>query len=189
MAPTPDIILFTYDISVFGRKMDWYLNFRGIKYSKCITRNRMPREQLEELGVNYRRIPILAIGRDIYCDTRLMFDKLEQLFPENPLGAQTPFEKGIEYLLENWVIDGGPFWRTATLIPPTADVMNDPEWIKDRTSMTGRPFNKEILAAARPEGLAHSRMYFNMVETSLMGDGRKYILNTSQPTLSDIHGK
>jgi glutathione S-transferase len=188
MPPTPEIILFTYDISVFGRKLDWYLTFRGIKYSRCITRNRMPREQLAELGVNYRRIPVLAIGRDVYCDSRLMFDKLEQLFPEYRLGAQAPFEKGVEYLLENWVIDGGPFWRTATLISPNADVMNDPEWIKDRSSMVGRPFNKDSLAAMRPEGLAHSRMYFNMVENTLMGDGRKYILNTLQPTLADIHG-
>ena len=149
----------------------------------------MPREQLEELGVNYRRIPLMAIGRDIYCDSRLMFEKLEQLFPENRLGAQEPFEKGIEYLLENWVNDGGPFWRTASLIPPTADVMDDPEWIKDRTNMTGRPFNKDTLAAARPDGLVHSRMYFDMAENKLMGDGRKYVLNTPEPTLSDIHGK
>ena len=149
----------------------------------------MPREQLEELGVNYRRIPVMAIGRDIYCDSRLMFDKLEQLFPDNRLGAQQPFEKGIEYLLENWVNDGGPFGRTASLIPPTADVMNDPEWIKDRTGMTGRPFNKDTLAAMRPDGLAHSRMYFDMAENMLMGDGRKYVLNTPEPTLADIHGE
>ncbi len=131
----------------------------------------------------------MAIGRDVYCDSRLMFDKLEELFPENRLGAQEPFEKGIEYLLENWVNEGGPFHRTALLIPPTADVMNDPEWIKDRIEMTGQPFNKDALAAMRPDGLVHSRMYFDMAENMLMGDGRMYILNTPEPSLADIHGK
>ena len=149
----------------------------------------MPREQLEELGVNYRRIPILAIGKDIYCDSRIMFDKLEELFPKNLLGAQEPFQKGVEYLLENWVNDGGPFWRTASLIPANSEVMNDPEWTKDRTSMTGRPFTKETLAMIRPDGLAHVRMYFNMMENTFMADGRKYILNTEQPTLADIQGE
>jgi glutathione S-transferase len=189
MSSKPEIILFTYDISVYGRKLDWYLTFRGLKYSRCITRNRMPREQLEELGINYRRIPIMAIGKDVYCDTRLMIHKLEELFPENRLGAQNPFDSAIEYLLEHYFNDGGPFHRTATLIPPTAEVVNDPEWIKDRSSMSGRNFSKEMLAVVRPDGLAHSRMYFDFADKKLMADGRKFVLNTSQPTLADIQGQ
>jgi glutathione S-transferase len=189
MSSKPEIILFTYDISVYGRKLDWYLTFRGLKYSRCITRNRMPREQLEELGINYRRIPIMAIGKDLYCDTRLMIHKLEELFPENRLGAQNPFDSAIEYLLEHYFNDGGPFHRTATLIPPTAEVVNDPEWIKDRSSMSGRNFSKEMLAIVRPDGLAHSRMYFDFADKKLMADGRKFVLNTSQPTLADIQGE
>ena len=146
----------------------------------------MPREQLEELGVNYRRIPIMAIGRDV-CDTRIMLAKLEELFPDNRLGARTPFDKGVEYLLENWVIDGGPFWRTAGLIPIAAEVMNDPEWLKDRASMSGNNLNKESKSAATPESLAHVRMYFDFLESSLLADGRRFILDSSQPTLADIH--
>ena len=31
----------------------------------------MPRPEItDELGVNYRRIPLLAIGNDVYIDTR-----------------------------------------------------------------------------------------------------------------------
>ena len=142
---------------------------------------------LQQLGVKYRRIPILAIGRDVYCDTRCILDKLEELFPENRLASTTAFDKGVEYLLENWAIDAGPFIRTAGLTPPTAPVMSDPEWTKDRAEMTGRPFDKDHVAAGRPEALAHSRMYFNFIETSLLADGRQFLLNTSRPTLADIH--
>jgi hypothetical protein len=149
----------------------------------------MPREQLEELGINYRRIPIMAIGKDIYCDTRLMIPKLEELFPENRLGAQNPFDSAVEYLLEHYFNDGGPFHRTASLIPPTAEVMNDPEWVKDRSSMSGRTFSKESLAMVRPDGLTHSRMYFDFADKKLMADGRKFVLNTPQPTLADIQGE
>lgn len=42
----------------------------------------MPRPDLSErLGVGYRRIPVLAIGNDIYCDTSLIASVLERRFP------------------------------------------------------------------------------------------------------------
>ena len=63
----------------------------------------MPRTVLGQLGVKYRRIPIMAIGKDIYCDSRLMIEKLEELYPEGRLGSKEPFEQGVEYLVENWV--------------------------------------------------------------------------------------
>ncbi|OAP64723.1 hypothetical protein AYL99_00695 [Fonsecaea erecta] len=186
--PPPPIILFTYDISVFGRKMDWYFALSGLKYFHCIVLNRLPRPVLEQLGVHYRRIPILAIGRDIYCDTRIIIDKLEELFPAARISPNSPFEKGLAHLFENWLIDGGPFWRTAGLIPPTAEVMHDPAWLKDRSSMSGRSFDMDTLMHNRPEALAHARMYFHLMEHELLADGRRYLLDTPEPTLADIHG-
>ncbi|EXJ70022.1 uncharacterized protein A1O5_07095 [Cladophialophora psammophila CBS 110553] len=185
----PPIILFTYDISVFGRKMDWYFALSGLKYFHCIVLNRLPRPVLEKLGIRYRRIPILAIGRDIYCDTRIIIDKLEELFPESMIGGKGgPFERGLGHLFENWLIDGGPFWRTAGLIPPTAEVMHDKEWLQDRANMSGRNFDIETLKQGRAECLSHARMYFNMMENELLADGREYLLDTPEPTLADVHG-
>lgn len=186
---TPPIILFTYDISVFGRKIDWYFALSGLKYFHCIVLNRLPRPVLEKLGVQYRRIPILAIGRDIYCDTRLIIDKLEELFPTTRIGARTtPFERGLEHLFENWLIDGGPFGRTAGLIPPTTDVVQDAAWREDRYHMSGRRFTADTLREGRPENLAHARMYFDLMERELLADGRQFLLDTPGPTLADIHG-
>ncbi len=188
MASIPDIILFTYDISVFGRKLDWYFALSGLPYFQCVQPNRMPRPDLERLGVQYRRIPIMAIGRDIYCDSRLIIDKLERLFPETSIGARSdPFARGLEHLFETWLIDGGPFWRTAGLIPPTAEVVRDRKWCEDRREMTGRTLDADTLAKNRAECLAHARTYFHIVETELLADGRNYLLDTPEPTLADIH--
>ena len=184
----PPVILFTYEGSVFGRKMDWYFTLAGLKYMHCITLNRLPRPVLEKLGVKYRRIPILAIGRDIYCDTRLIINKLEELFPENRVSSQSPFEKGLEHVFETWLIDGGPFWRTAGLIPPDAEILKDEEWCNDRLEMTGNRFNIETIKKGRPENVAHARMYFNTMENELLADGRKFLLGGPEPTLLDIHG-
>lgn len=33
----------------------------------------LPRPEITDLlGLNYRRIPVLAIGNDVYCDTRFL---------------------------------------------------------------------------------------------------------------------
>jgi glutathione S-transferase len=184
---SPQIILFTYDISVFGRKLEWYLTLSGLPYMKCITLDRLPRPMLEKLNIQYRRIPILAIGRDIYCDSRLIIDKLEELFPDNRIGAKDPFTRGLEHLIENYIIDGGPFWRTSGLIPSTANVIKSKEWMEDRHKMTGRQFNADTLREGRPEALAHSRMYFDLMENELLVDGRHYLLDTPEPSLADIH--
>jgi glutathione S-transferase len=44
----------------------------------------LPRPQISDLlGVGYRRIPVLAIGNDLYCDTSLITSVLERRFPES----------------------------------------------------------------------------------------------------------
>ena len=34
----------------------------------------LPRKDLEALGITYRRIPLFAIGKDVYCDSSMIFD-------------------------------------------------------------------------------------------------------------------
>jgi hypothetical protein len=85
--PTP--ILFCYDISIYSRKADYYLGLRGLKYFQCIQPPQMPRPDLQALGINYRKIPILAIGRDIYLDTRIIIETLEKYIQKAPSGPQS----------------------------------------------------------------------------------------------------
>ena len=54
----------------------------------------LPRPTLEKIGVTYRRIPILAIGKDFFADSSLIIDTLQKSFnsklPTNP--ADKAFE-------------------------------------------------------------------------------------------------
>jgi glutathione S-transferase len=57
----------------------------------------LPRPDLSDLlGIAYRRIPVLAIGNDVYCDTSLIAAALERRFPPSPNGYGTlfPLRKG-----------------------------------------------------------------------------------------------
>ncbi|EME86880.1 uncharacterized protein MYCFIDRAFT_151894 [Pseudocercospora fijiensis CIRAD86] len=182
-----DIILFTYPESVFGRRMVRYLNLRRLPFSQIRVPPYMPRPILQErLGVNYRRIPIMAIGRDIYIDTRLMLAKLETFFPENRLGADDDFGSGVEDLLENLIIDGGPFWRTAGCIPPTAPLMTSEVWTKDRSDGSGGAFTKQALLENRSWSISQLRIYYDIVE-KMLRDGRQWILGGDNPGLAEIH--
>lgn len=93
MASHNDIVFFHYQFSPFARKVIWYLTLRGIDYAECLQPVYLPREDIDALGVKYRRIPIMSIGRDIYCDTRLILQKLEEKFPNGALGASQPDQK------------------------------------------------------------------------------------------------
>ena len=148
----------------------------------------LPRPDLKALGVSYRRIPVMAIGRDIYCDTRLMLSKLESMYPKGALGASNPDQKAIERLLDTWTIDGGVFARAGQLIP-RGRLVDDPKFARDREDFTGRSWNPDEMAKRRPEALAHIRDAFRLLETTLLADGRDWILNTPRPTLADIESE
>jgi glutathione S-transferase len=77
----------------------------------------MPRPDLDALNVSYRRIPVLAVGKDVYCDTRLIIKKLETLFPNGALGATDPEQRTLQKLLERWTGDAGLFTTAVALIP------------------------------------------------------------------------
>lgn len=149
----------------------------------------LPREDLNALGVKYRRIPVMAIGRDIYCDTRLILRKLEEKFPSGALSASQPDQRALEKLFESWTIDGGVFVRASQAIPAEMPLLNDPKFVTDREDYTNRSWQKESIKAMRPEALAHIRVAFEFLETGLLADGRKWILKTDEPSLADIEGQ
>lgn len=131
----------------------------------------------------------MAIGRDVYCDSRLIIEKLEQLFPDGALGASQPDQRAIQKLLEKWTIDAGVFNKASQLIPTSMPLLNDPRFTKDREEFSGRSWDKEKIEAMRPESIAHVREGFSFLEHTLLADDRKWILKTNRPSLADIEGQ
>lgn len=52
--------------SPFAQKLSLVLLFKQLPYSVCVVPRMPPRSALRLLGINYRRIPVLAIGSDVY---------------------------------------------------------------------------------------------------------------------------
>jgi glutathione S-transferase len=150
----------------------------------------LPRPDLALLGIKYRRIPVLSIGRDVYLDTRLILQKLEQLAPEKPrLAADSnPEHCAIERLLEVLTIDGGLFKSVVQLMPPGIPQLRDLAFLQDRADLLDGVmlYTPEALAEARPDAISEVRNAFELLETTLLADGRAWILKTEAPSLADI---
>ncbi|KAK5987097.1 hypothetical protein PT974_11215 [Cladobotryum mycophilum] len=184
---TSEIVLYHYTYSPYARRITWYLALRGIPYKQCLQPGMLPRPDVSRLGMSHRRIPIMSIGRDVYLDSRLQLEKLEEMFPEKPrLGATTAEHKAVERLLSHFIIDAGIFANGVTLLPTNLPMLKDPRYFKDRGDYIGGNLSKESMARARPEATMEFSAAFELLETTLLADGREWILRTKEPSLADI---
>ncbi|KAI9894639.1 MAG: hypothetical protein M1814_001995 [Vezdaea aestivalis] len=149
-----------------GKKIHRYLTLRGIGYKQCVQLAVMPRKDLSLLGIRYRRIPLLAIGRHIYCDSRLILVELERRFPDGALGQDSPTAKAVEELLRRVVTDG--------------------VFLKDQEDLTGRSWDEASLQKSRPQALAEILEVFTVMETTLFSDDRDWVLGGVRLSLADI---
>jgi glutathione S-transferase len=107
------LILHHYPMSPFAEKIRLILGFKGLRWSSVLIPNIMPKPDVTALTGGYRKTPVLQIGADIYCDTALIADVLEERAPKPTLypGGIA----GAARILAQWA-DSTLFW---TAIPYT----------------------------------------------------------------------
>lgn len=128
----------------------------------------------------------MAIGRDVYLDTRLMIAKLEELFPpslEHP-ALSTKETAGLAALMQKLAIEGSMFREVVKNIPSHFPLLRDEKFQKDRAGFFQPSFKMEA-KLMRPEGIANMRHLFDVVE-ALFADGRTWVGGTQQPSLADL---
>ncbi|GAB7343540.1 hypothetical protein MBLNU457_1550t1 [Dothideomycetes sp. NU457] len=184
-----NIILYHYNASPYARRISAYLALRKIPYAECIQAPTLPRPDLTTLGVNYRRIPVLAHGRDIYADTRLILSRLQDLIPASSTHPALPtnaLEPALAALLDIFTVDGGVFARAAQLLPINSPALQNPKFRKDREDFSGRSWDLKDMERGQPEAIVHMRRAFDTFE-ALLSDGREWIAGTDGLGLADIN--
>jgi glutathione S-transferase len=80
-----EIILHHYGLSPYSEKIRAMLGYKRLAWRSVTMPVVMPKPELAALTGGYRRAPVMQLGRDIYCDTRLIGRVLDRLQPEPPL--------------------------------------------------------------------------------------------------------
>src|SRR5208282_3602590 len=77
-----EIILHQYATSPFSEKVRKVLAHKKLSWRSVEQPVIMPKPKLTPLTGGYRRIPVMQLGADIYCDTGIIVRKLEELCPQ-----------------------------------------------------------------------------------------------------------
>ncbi len=177
-----ELILHHYDISSFSEKIRLVFGLKGLAWRSVIIPAISPKPDLVPLTGGYRRTPVLQIGADIYCDTKLIATELERRYRAPSLFPNS--QHGLTWALGSWAEDQF-FWPIARYISGiNADIMED-GFHRDRAAMRGKPAPD----AARLQRDAQTRLpimrqQFGWIE-DMFGDGRKFITGAA-PALLDF---
>src|SRR6201991_205308 len=79
---TAEIILHHYDTSPFSEKPRVMFGVKGLAWRSVIQPVIMPKPDLIPLTGGYRRIPVMQIGADVYCDSEVILAELEARQPK-----------------------------------------------------------------------------------------------------------
>lgn len=177
-----DVILHHYPPSPVSEKIRVAFGLKNLSW-KSVEQNRLPdRPELFAMTGGYRRIPVMQIGADIYCDTQCIFRELEQRFPTpsfHPAG-----NSGLDYGVSRWA--DAPFFelcvRTA-FAPAIASL--PPELVADRTRLYFGP-DGDMAAEAKdiPHTLSQLRPQLGWLNDQLSNDGP--FMHGSEPSLADL---
>ncbi|KAI4592205.1 hypothetical protein KJ359_011444 [Pestalotiopsis sp. 9143b] len=131
----------------------------------------LPRPDLAALGITHRRIPILAIGKDIYCDSAAAVDALEGL---SSALRSSPADKAFEAYGNSLI---GVMLRSV-------DVDSMPGLVQDRATIfkdVARPDHATLRASA----LSELKSLLDILEFDMLAD-RDYV-NGGALTIADVN--
>jgi len=168
-----EIILHQYPASPFSEKIRKLLALKGLAWRSVEQPIVMPKPQLTPLTGGYRRIPVLQLGADIYCDTALIARVLESYkaepsaFPGGNLGACE--------IVAHWA----DHWLFMAAVTPAVLKLLDvlpPEFMRDRQAMSPG-FTIGHLEATLPD--ARSRLLVAVDWMSAQLEQREFLLGSS----------
>jgi glutathione S-transferase len=181
------VILHHYAPSPFSEKVRKVLAYKQLPWRSVQIPPIMPKPDLMPLTGGYRKTPVLQVGHDIYCDSKLICRVIDRIKPERPLIP--PGLEAATLMIERWVDQTFFFDTVALFFQPAglaafADVAPAgflDAFLKDRSAMfaQGGTLPLPSLEVARAELPA----IFSSLEQQL---GRQPFLGGAVPTQIDF---
>lgn len=171
-----DIILHHYDTSPFSEKPRVAFGLKGLAWASVIQPVIMPKPELVPLTGGYRRIPVMQIGADIYCDTQVILAEIEARHPKPRL------VRGGAWGVNIWA-DRLFFQATVGVVFGAIGEHVPKEFIADREKLSGRPFDMAAMKAAAVPMKAQWRAHAAWIEAGL---AQSDFLGGSTASLEDV---
>jgi len=177
-------ILHHYPNSPFAEKVRLILGHKRLAWKSVFIPMVMPKPDLTALTGGYRKTPVLQIGADIYCDTTLICDVLEQLAPAPALYPEAT--EGAARIVAQWA-DSALFtaamawnFQPAGVAQVFAGASEDvvKTFVADRTAMRG---GAPRMAAS--DAAATYKAYLQRIASMLRGQD---FLFGAQPCVADF---
>jgi len=176
MTTSPELILHYYPTSPYAQKVLLALAIKKIPFKavKGLTAVPQGRPITTALTGGYRKIPVLQIGADIFCDTYLILEKLEELFPSTPSLVPTvngKQDKATAFAYKVWS-DKYFFPNIGPLVPWEK---LPKELTSDREKFMGSSLDVEKLKLVRPFNKDQVRVILQVLNEKL-SDGKKIFI-------------
>jgi glutathione S-transferase len=171
-----EIVFHHYDTSPFSEKVRVMFGIKGLAWRSVVQPVIMPKPELVPLTGGYRRIPVMQIGADVYCDTQVILAELERRFPDPAVVRPG------DWAVNLWA---DRLWFQTTVAVVFGEIGdNIPEaFKKDREALSGRPFDTAAMKAAAVPARGQWRAAAAFIERGLaVGD----FLGGSTTSLTDI---
>jgi len=173
-----EIIFHHYNLSPFSEKIRRLFAFKSLTWHGVQQPLMAPKPDLTPLTGGYRRIPVMQIGADVYCDTALIARVVERLHPTP--SCIPPAVLGQVALLEDWA-DHRLFMQ---VVPPVLVALLPvlpPEFLTDRSAMSPG-FSRPTVEALAPHALTQALQSFDRLDAQLRAS--RFLLG-EQFTLAD----
>jgi glutathione S-transferase len=142
----PQIIFHQYAMSPFSEKIRKIFAHKNLEYREVDQPAWMPKPHLTPMTGGYRRIPVLQIGADVYCDSALIARTIEKHCPEPtiyPGGNMVAAEAAAMWS------DKTLFFSTVALVFTAMAEVIPPALFEDRRKMFPQ-MNLDVLRQAVP---------------------------------------
>ena len=177
---TDDLILHHHDPSPFAEKIRKVFGIKGLAWSSVQIPMVMPKPDLTRLTGGYRGTPVLQIGADIFCDSRLILSELERRFPQPPLLQAGPL---VNFAVQHWS-DDAMFAPGAALAMHENQAVLPGELLQDRQAYF-RNLNFDKFEQDAEHFRAQFRAHATLIDSQL-ADGRDFILGDA-PQWIDVN--